>query len=67
MTEIEQTLSSSSHTMVTADHHRRLLLGAASALGAVGVVATAVPFVESMLPSERTKVAAGPVDIDIGG
>jgi len=32
----------------------------------VGVVATAVPFVESMLPSERAKVAAGPVEIDIG-
>lgn len=67
MAEIEQTLSPSPHTMATTDHHRRLFLGATSALGAVGIVATAVPFVESMLPSERAEVAAGPVDIDIGG
>lgn len=44
---------------------RRFLLGATSAMGAVGIVATATPFVESMNPSNRAKAASGPVDIDI--
>ena len=35
--------------------------------GAVGVVATAVPFVASFTPSERAKAAGAPVEVDIGG
>jgi ubiquinol-cytochrome c reductase iron-sulfur subunit len=54
------------HPTGTPDPQRRFFLGATSTLGAIGVVATAVPFVESMLPSERAEVAAGPVEINIG-
>lgn len=46
-------------------YNRRILLRAGATLGAVGVVATAVPFVESMNPSARAKAAAGPVEVDI--
>ena len=45
---------------------RRFLLGATTAVGAVGVIATTVPFVMSMWPSERAKAAGAPVEIDIG-
>ena len=44
---------------------RRVLVGATTALGAVGVVMATVPFVASMLPSERAKVAGAPVEADI--
>ncbi|MBE7417973.1 MAG: ubiquinol-cytochrome c reductase iron-sulfur subunit [Ideonella sp.] len=35
--------------------------------GAVGGVATAVPFVASFTPSERAKAAGAPVEVDISG
>jgi ubiquinol-cytochrome c reductase iron-sulfur subunit len=44
---------------------RRFLVTAGSATGAVGVAAVAVPFVGSMLPSERAKAAGAPVEVDI--
>lgn len=44
---------------------RRFLLGATTAMGAVGAVAAAVPFVISLWPSERAKAAGAPVEIDI--
>jgi ubiquinol-cytochrome c reductase iron-sulfur subunit len=44
---------------------RRFLLGATTAVGAVGVVATAVPFVISLWPSERARAAGAPVEVDI--
>lgn len=44
---------------------RRVLVRATTALGAVGVVMATVPFVASMLPSERAKVAGVPVEVDI--
>lgn len=44
---------------------RRFLIAATSAAGAVGVAAVAVPFVASMLPSERAKAAGAPVEVDI--
>ena len=43
---------------------RRLIVATAAASGAAGVVA-AVPFVESMMPSERAKAAGAPVEIDV--
>ncbi len=43
---------------------RRLLVATAAAGGVAGVVA-AVPFVASMLPSERAKAAGAPVEVDI--
>jgi ubiquinol-cytochrome c reductase iron-sulfur subunit len=42
-----------------------LLLGATTAVGTVGVIATAVPFAMSFWPSERAKAAGAPVEVDI--
>ncbi len=44
---------------------RCFLLAATSVVGGVAVGATAVPFVGSMLPSERAKAAGAPVEVDI--
>jgi ubiquinol-cytochrome c reductase iron-sulfur subunit len=48
------------------DSGRRQLLVATSAAGGVAAVATAVPFVASLTPSERAKAAGAPVEADIG-
>ena len=48
-----------------ADARRRRLLVSTSAMGAVGLVAAAVPFVESLSPSERARAAGAPVEADI--
>lgn len=48
------------------DHSkRRFLIGLTAATGAVGGAAIAVPFVKSMLPSERAQAAGAPVEVDI--
>lgn len=47
------------------DCGRRRLLVATAAMGGLGGVAAAVPFVASMLPSERAKSAGAPVEVDI--
>jgi len=48
------------------DHgKRRLLVAATSVAGGLAGVAAAVPFVASMLPSERAKAAGAPVEADI--
>lgn len=44
---------------------RRFLIAATSVVGGVGAGAVAVPFVSSMLPSERAKAAGAPVEVDI--
>ncbi len=44
---------------------RRRLLIATVAAGGVGTIAALVPFVGSMLPSERAKAAGAPVEADI--
>lgn len=44
---------------------RRILTAGASVVGAVGVVATAVPFISSLQPSEKAKNAGAPVEVDI--
>jgi len=44
---------------------RHFLLVATSAVGAVGAVATAVPFLASWRPSARAKAMGGPVEADI--
>jgi ubiquinol-cytochrome c reductase iron-sulfur subunit len=46
---------------------RRFLVAATSVAGGVATAASAVPFVASMLPSERAKAAGAPVEADIGG
>jgi ubiquinol-cytochrome c reductase iron-sulfur subunit len=48
------------------DHDKRkFLIATTTAIGGVAVAATAVPFVASMLPSERAKAAGAPVEVDI--
>jgi len=49
----------------TVDCNRRRLLVATATAGGVAGVAVAVPFVASMLPSERAKAAGAPVEVDI--
>ena len=44
---------------------RRFLIAATGVAGGVAGVAAAVPFVASMLPSERAKAAGAPVEVDI--
>jgi ubiquinol-cytochrome c reductase iron-sulfur subunit len=44
---------------------RRLLLTATSAVGAIGVGLTAIPFVESWLPSERARALGAPTEVDL--
>jgi len=45
---------------------RRVLIGATCAVGAIGVVGAAVPFVGSWNPSARAKAAGAPVKYNIG-
>lgn len=47
------------------EKRRDFLIKSTTALGAVGVLATAVPFVASMLPSEDVSEAAAPIKVDI--
>ena len=45
---------------------RRVLVAATTAVGGFGVAVATVPFIGSMLPSERAKAAGAPVETDIG-
>ena len=47
------------------DCGRRRLLVATAAAGGVAGLAAAIPFVASMMPSERAKAAGAPVEVDI--
>jgi ubiquinol-cytochrome c reductase iron-sulfur subunit len=47
------------------DPQRRVWLLATAAAGGAAAVATAVPFVSTLAPSERARAAGGPVEIDI--
>ena len=44
---------------------RRFLVNATAAVGGIGGVVAAVPFVLSMQPSERAKAAGAPIEVDI--
>ena len=44
---------------------RRFLIAATTAVGGVAAAGVAVPFVASMLPSQRAKAAGAPVEVDI--
>ena len=57
-------LSFSAPTQVDLDK-RNFLIAATACTGAIGAAAVAVPFVGSMLPSERAKAAGAPVEVDI--
>lgn len=48
------------------DKTRRTLVVATSVVGGAATVGAAVPFVASMLPSERAKAAGAPVEAEIG-
>ena len=50
---------------IKVDKTRRNLVVATSVAGGVAGVGAAVPFVASMLPSERAKAAGAPVEVDI--
>lgn len=47
------------------DCGRRRLIVTTAAVGGVGGIAALVPFVSSLLPSERAKSAGAPVEVDI--
>ncbi len=57
-------LSFSAPTQVDQDK-RKFLIAATACTGAIGAAAVAIPFVGSMLPSERAKAAGAPVEVDI--
>jgi ubiquinol-cytochrome c reductase iron-sulfur subunit len=44
---------------------RQFLIMATAAVGAAGAATAAIPFVGSMLPSERAKAAGAPVEVDV--
>ncbi|HWS05163.1 MAG TPA: ubiquinol-cytochrome c reductase iron-sulfur subunit [Burkholderiaceae bacterium] len=46
------------------DTRRQLLLTATGVMGAAGLIATGVPFVASLAPSEAARAAGAPVDVD---
>ncbi len=48
------------------DCGRRRLVVATAAVGGAGALIALVPFLSSMLPSERAKAAGAPVEVDIG-
>ena len=48
-----------------ADPQRRIWLIATGAVGGVAAVATAVPFVSTLKPSERARAAGAPVEVDL--
>jgi ubiquinol-cytochrome c reductase iron-sulfur subunit len=49
------------------DSSKRTWLIATSCAGAVGTVATAIPFASSIQPSERAKAAGASIEVDISG
>ncbi len=54
-------------TTTPIDPDRRLWLTATSVAGGAGLVATAVPFVASMAPSERARAQGAPVEVELAG
>lgn len=53
-------------TQTVDTNKRRFLITASSAVGGIGVVAAATPFVMSFWPSARARAAGAPVEVDIG-
>lgn len=54
-------------TSAPMDPNRRLWLTATSVVGGAGLIATAVPFIASMAPSERARTLGAPVEVDLQG
>lgn len=59
------TASTSTPTFVELQR-RKFLLASTAGVGGIGLVATAIPFVESMQPSERARAAGAPAEVDVG-
>ncbi len=53
-------------TEAKVDCGRRRLIVATAAVGGVGAITAMVPFLSSMLPSERAKASGAPVEVDVG-
>ena len=49
------------------DPQRRLWITATTVVGGAGLVASAVPFVASLAPSERVRALGAPVEVDLQG
>ena len=45
---------------------RKILLAATGVMGGAGLLATSIPFVESLQPSEAARARGGPIDVDVG-
>ncbi|HJP98607.1 MAG TPA: ubiquinol-cytochrome c reductase iron-sulfur subunit [Rhodanobacteraceae bacterium] len=45
---------------------RRFLTASTAAIGGAGLIITAIPFVETWLPSARAEAAGSPITVDIG-
>lgn len=60
-------MTSTLPTATPIDADRRLWLTATSVVGGAGLVATAIPFVASMAPSERARALGAPVEVDLAG
>jgi len=51
----------------TLQQRRQFLTVWTAAVGGIGLVATAIPFVKSMMPSERARAAGAPAELDVSG
>jgi len=57
--------NATSHTANPTDLARRHWLAATAAASGVGIAATSVPFIASMIPSERAHALGAPVEVDV--
>ena len=62
--ELENQLSFSKPLTINKSK-RQFLIAATAGVGAIGAATVALPFVGSMLPSERAKAAGAPIEVDI--
>lgn len=46
-------------------HRRRFLTTTATVVGGAGVIASSIPFISALNPSEKTKAIGAPVEVDI--
>jgi len=69
MTDPSEAASRTATTVAGAavDQGRRTWIAITCGAGAIGGVATAVPFVSTFAPSERARAAGAPVQVDISG
>jgi ubiquinol-cytochrome c reductase iron-sulfur subunit len=56
-----------SEPQAVASPGRRLAIASTAIIGGAGLIATAVPFVSYLAPSEKARALGGPVDVDLTG